>query len=116
MIEAGEVRRHTRRVLKVYAESRRVFAELLTEIIEGLADFTLPEGGLAVWLRLADRVDPEVLPKAAAERRLRVYPGAAFSADGEPVQGLRLGFARLNPAELAQGVARLKLAALRSLR
>jgi len=69
-----------------------------------------------VWLRLAERVDAVALPAAAAERRLRVYPGAAFSADGEPVQGVRLGFARLNASELAQGVARLRQAIDRSLR
>lgn len=116
MIEAGEVRRHTRRVLKVYAERRRVFADLLGRTLGDLAEFTLPEGGLAVWLRLAERVDAVALPAAAAERRLRVYPGAAFSADGEPVQGVRLGFARLNASELAQGVARLRQAIDRSLR
>ncbi len=116
MIEAGEVRRHTRRVLKVYAERRRVFADLLTRSLQGLAEFSLPEGGLAVWLKFADRVDAAALPAAAFERRLRLYPGAAFSADGQPVQGARLGFARLNPAELTQAVGRLRQAVDRSLR
>lgn len=116
MIEAGEVRRHTRRVLKVYAERRRVFAELLAQSLKGLADFSLPEGGLAVWLNFADRVDAAALPAVALERRLRLYGGAAFSADGRPVQGARLGFARLNPAELAQAVARLRQAVDRCLR
>ena len=116
MIEAGEVRRHTRRVLKVYAERRRVFADLLSRSLKGLADFSLPEGGLAVWLNFAGQVDAAALPAAALDRRLRLYGGGAFSADGRPVQGARLGFARLNPQELAQAVARLRQAVDRSLR
>ncbi len=116
MIEAGEVRRHTRRVLKVYAERRQVFAGLLSQALGDLGAFSLPDGGLAIWLTFAAQVDALALPAAAAERKLRLYSGAAFSADGEPVQGLRLGFARLNPAELAQGVARLRQAVDRSLR
>jgi GntR family transcriptional regulator/MocR family aminotransferase len=115
MIEAGEVRRHTRRVLKVYAERRQVFARLLTQSLGGLAEFSLPDGGLAVWLGLADRVNAARLPAAAADLRLRLYSGAAFSADGEAVQGVRLGFARLNTAELTQGVSRLRRAVDRCL-
>jgi GntR family transcriptional regulator/MocR family aminotransferase len=116
MIEAGEIRRHTRRVLKVYAERRRVFADLLSTRLAGLADFSLPEGGLAVWLNLADAVDPAALPAAAAAQKLRVYPGGAFAADGGAVAGVRLGFARLNPAELTQAVSRLRRAIQRCLR
>jgi GntR family transcriptional regulator/MocR family aminotransferase len=116
MIEAGEIRRHTRRVMKVYAERRRVFAGLLSQSLNSLADFSLPDGGLAVWLNFADHVDPAALPAAALAQRLRVYPGAAFAADGAPVRGVRLGYARLNVVELAQAVGRLRRAVDLSLR
>ena len=51
-----------------------------------------------------------VVARAAARLGLRFYPGDAFSMDGCAVAGARLGFARLNAAELEQAVERLRRA------
>jgi GntR family transcriptional regulator/MocR family aminotransferase len=110
MIEAGEIKRHTRRALRVYGERRQAFAGLLREKLAGRAEFKLPDGGLAVWVNFAEGVDPDELAAAALARRLRFYPGAAFAIDGRPVNGARLGYARLNEAELGQAVDRLRRA------
>jgi GntR family transcriptional regulator/MocR family aminotransferase len=107
MIETGEVKRHTRRALKVYGERRRVFAELLQAQLAGQLSFQLPEGGLAIWATVDPQVDLTAVAARAARRGLRFYPGDAFAMDGGAVAGTRLGFARLNPAELAQAVERL---------
>jgi GntR family transcriptional regulator/MocR family aminotransferase len=110
MIEAGEVKRHTRRALKLYGERRRIFAELLRARLGRRLEFQLPDGGLAIWVRVAEEIDLARASKAAARLGLRFYPGDAFSIDGAPVAGARLGFARLNPAELEQAVERLRRA------
>jgi DNA-binding transcriptional MocR family regulator len=53
--------------------------------------FTMPQGGLALWLKLttvrADRV-----AAAAGERGLEISPGPRFSADGTLPYHLRLPF------------------------
>jgi GntR family transcriptional regulator/MocR family aminotransferase len=114
MMVDGEVKRHTRRALKVYAERRRIFADLLAGKLGDALSFSLPDGGLAVWVNFTDRVDIAGLRAAAAERRLRFYPGDAFAMDGAAVRGARLGFARLNAIELGQAVDRLRRAFLAS--
>jgi GntR family transcriptional regulator/MocR family aminotransferase len=110
MIEAGEVKRHTRRALRIYGERRGVFAELLRASLSAYLDFQLPDGGLAIWADVDPSIDLEAVSRAAAPLGLRFYPGGAFAMDGGAVAGARLGFARLNPAELAQAVDRLRRA------
>ena len=110
MIEAGEVKRHTRRAIKLYSERRGVFAELLRDRLGDDMTFQLPDGGLAIWVETAPSLDLQAVSAAAARIGLRFYPGAAFAMDGEPVAGARLGFARLNPVEMAQAVERLRTA------
>ena len=110
MMAAGEIKRHTRRALKTYAERRRIFADLLRQTLGDVLSFSLPDGGLAVWVSFAEQVDIAAVPAAAAQRRLRFYLGDAFDMFGEPVRGARLGFARLNPAELGLAVDRLRQA------
>ena len=110
MIEAGEVKRHTRKALKLYGERRRVFADLLTQKLAGKLSFRLPDGGLAIWVETAPDVDLARTVQAAAGLGLRFYPGDAFAMDGGPVAGARLGFARLNPDELERAVERLRRA------
>jgi len=114
MIEAGEIKRHTRRALKTYAERRQVFAGLLREKLDGLVDFKLPDGGLAVWINFLGDLDAVALAASAAQRRLRFHPGSLFAMDGGAVNGARLGFARLNPTELDTGVERLRQTLVRA--
>jgi len=107
LIEAGEIKRHSRRALKLYDERRRIFADLLRAKLGDHLKFQLPDGGLAIWAETDPAADLNGVAHAAAGLGLRFYPGAAFAMDGGAVAGARLGFARLNPAELEQAVNRL---------
>jgi GntR family transcriptional regulator / MocR family aminotransferase len=109
------VHRHTRKVLKVYAERRALIAQLLREELAEHLHFDLPDGGLAVWARFAPSVDMLRLVDTARRERLQLLPGSAFSLSGRDVQGARLGFASLDELELRRAVQRLR-AALRKLR
>jgi GntR family transcriptional regulator/MocR family aminotransferase len=110
LIAIGEVHRHTRRVLKVYAERRALMDRLLREELDGHIEFDLPDGGLAVWARFRPGVDLVRLAELARHERLHFLPGSAFSISAQPVQGARLGFASLDAAELHRAVQRLRLA------
>jgi len=108
MIEAGEVKRHTRRALKIYGERRRVFSDLLRDRLADQISFRLPDGGLAIWAEVQASTNLAQVCAAAARIGLRFYPGSAFAMDGAAVAGARLGFARLNPDELERAVDRLR--------
>ncbi len=110
LIALGEVHRHTRKVLRVYAERRALIARLLQEELAGHLQFDLPDGGLAVWARVAASINVARLADAARAERLQLLPGGAFSLSGQSVQGVRLGFASLDEAELRRAVQRLRTA------
>lgn len=110
VMQNGTLRSHTRRAMGAYAERRRVFAEALAGTMGGRVSFDVPDGGLALWVRFADDIDPDRLAEAARGRRVTFVPGGAYATRPMRVGAARLGFGRLNPAELALAVRRLRAA------
>jgi 2-aminoadipate transaminase len=69
-----------------------------------------PEGGMFVWARLPDGWDADALLRRALERDVAFVPGYPFFA-GEPDRAtLRFSFTTHAPAEIAEGLARLRAA------
>src|SRR3546814_15155027 len=54
LIASGELRRHIRKSHGIYAARRLAFADALRRHLSDVADFTMPEGGLAFWLQFRD--------------------------------------------------------------
>ncbi|NHQ80940.1 MocR-like pyridoxine biosynthesis transcription factor PdxR [Chromobacterium vaccinii] len=107
LMDNGELKRHLRRAWRVYRERRQTLAEALDRELAGLAEFELPAGGLAVWLRFDPRLDMDRLVADARRHGVKILPGSHFTGDGSPEPGLRLCYADLEGARLRQGVARL---------
>jgi GntR family transcriptional regulator/MocR family aminotransferase len=110
LIADGEMHRHTRKAMRLYAERRLLMAKLLAERFDGRVDFTLPNGGLAIWLKFTDPIDMDELARAARAKGVGILPGSAFSLSGRPIRATRLGFASLNNAELDSATRRLRQA------
>jgi GntR family transcriptional regulator/MocR family aminotransferase len=104
LMETGAIKRHTRHVLKHYAERRTLLAGLLKDHFDGDVDFTLSAGGMAIWVQFLAGVDVGRLAEAAARHKVGLTPGSAFSMSGETIQASRMGFGSLNPAELGRAV------------
>jgi GntR family transcriptional regulator/MocR family aminotransferase len=110
LMASGELHRHIRRALKIYQARRDFTAACLAERLGGRAQFDLPAGGIALWLRFAPWVDMERLVEDCAGQGLRISNGQIFTQDPEPVQALRLGFGHLTERELDSGIQRLAAA------
>jgi GntR family transcriptional regulator/MocR family aminotransferase len=105
LIADGTIRRHARKARRVYHERRDRLAELLERHFAGLADFTLPAGGLAIWLRLRDGVSAETWATNAEKRGLSLLAGIRFDLDtARPPEAFRLGFANLDERELRRAI------------
>ncbi|MDB5820547.1 MAG: Transcriptional regulator, GntR family [Rhizobacter sp.] len=107
LMNDGELHRHARKVIRTYDDRRQLFAELLRRHFGGSIDFNFPEGGLAFWVRFADPAEMARVVSGARSRGVALLPGSAYSATGESTDGVRLGFASLNDAELSEAVKRL---------
>lgn len=110
LMETGAIKRHTRHVLKCYGERRSLMAECLQESFGNDVDFTLPGGGLAIWVCFRNGIDVAALAASAWRRKVVLTPGATFSMVGEAIQATRMGFGSLDPSELGRAIERLSLA------
>jgi 2-aminoadipate transaminase len=99
------------------ATLRRAYGERRDTLVEGLAaalppgsTHTRPDGGMFVWARLPDGWDAEPLLARALEHDVAFVPGAPFFAGPPDRAAMRLSFTAHPPAEIADGLARLRAA------
>jgi GntR family transcriptional regulator/MocR family aminotransferase len=109
LIDSGEVRRHVRKVTQIYAQRRKAFAVTLRELA-GWADFDIPDGGLAFWLRFSNLKALDRIESRAAGLGVWVAPSKSFAARKDAPRGLRLGFASLTEQESRDAIRRLRTA------
>lgn len=111
LLTDGTIARHARKARRIYQARRDCLAELLTERFPAHAEFALPAGGLAIWLRLKRGASAAAWSANAARHGLSVLPGVDFDLDAvRPPEAFRLGFAALDERELAQAVDMLERA------
>jgi len=109
LIANGELRRHTRKAWRVYADRRHAFAALLDAHLGDQVKFAVPDGGLAFWVKF--RGDIDAIEDRARAQGLRFASHHSFMARDTADKGLRLGFASLDEAEAARAVSALAEAA-----
>lgn len=111
LLASGDIRSHTKKVMKVYTERRNLLANLLEAHFDGWLSFELPVGGLAVWATCVRDVDMQALQRAATQEGVRFLSADSFSLDAQPVAALRLGFGSMNTDEMTLAVKGLRRAA-----
>lgn len=95
---------------QAYRARLRSLVDALRKHLGGQASFVEPQGGLFLWLRLADHIDTAALFQAAVAHNVIYVPGKAFYAHHPDQQCLRLSFAAPSEDEVATGIARLQAA------
>lgn len=109
-IVAGHFGRHLRRMRSIYAERLSVLIESARRDLSGLLDVSSVEAGLQTAGWLCDGIDGESAARAAAERGVEVTPLGRYSRTRMKRQGLQLGFAAFDAAEIRRGVRDLAVA------
>lgn len=107
LIADGEVQRQVRRVRKAYHARRDVLAAALRAQLGDAVDFTIPGGGMALWLSARADVSIAAWEREAAAHGVQFQPGRRFAFDGRERQQLRLGFAGLDERKLREAARRL---------
>lgn len=105
LISDGTLRRHARKARRVYHARRDYLYGLLKRHFSKCAEFVLPAGGLAIWLRLNPGFHAETWARNAADLGLSVLPGAHFTLKpAEAPEAFRLGFATLSEDEISEAI------------
>lgn len=109
-ITAGHFGRHLRRMREVYAERLSVLIDSAQQRLAGLLEISNIEAGLQTVGWLCDGIDAESAAKNAATRGVEVTPLRRYSRGRMVQEGLQLGFAAVDVAEIRRGVRELAVA------
>jgi GntR family transcriptional regulator / MocR family aminotransferase len=109
-ITAGHFARHLRRMRQVYASRLSALLDGARRHLAGLLDVSQVEAGLQTAGWLARGLDGASVARAAAARGVQVTPLDEYCLRPLPRQGLQLGFAAVDEAEIERGVRELAVA------
>jgi GntR family transcriptional regulator/MocR family aminotransferase len=110
LIEDGELERHVARVRRVYAHRREILASSLRQTFGEDVEFTLPPGGMALWVRLRMPVNVDGWARRSVQYGVSWYTGQRYAFDEKPKPFARFSFAWLNERELPEAVKRMAAA------
>ncbi|MBE9598625.1 PLP-dependent aminotransferase family protein [Pedobacter sp. MC2016-24] len=108
ILNDGTIQRYIRKALPVYEERRNLFCGLLNSELEGVVNFTIPEGGMTVWTTFDKSIDLEKLSVNAYQKGLSISNGKLHRYANYNVNGARLGFASSSCDDLIRSVNILK--------
>lgn len=94
-------------LVKTYTSRRDAMLEALDEFFPDEAEWTRPQGGFFVWVKLPEFIDTTEMLADAISQKVAFIPGRAFFADGRGANFMRLAFCFPNEEEIREGVRRL---------
>lgn len=103
----GLMVRHLKRVRRVFRARRDAMAEALHRYFPRDSRWSVPEGGLSIWVTLPDDMDTRDLLALAQDKGVQFLPGAIFYFTGVTHNSMRLSFATENEAVIDAGIRTL---------
>ena len=105
--QPGALDFHLARLRSAYVRRRDAMLAALARHLPSGSEWSRPDGGLFLWVRLPEPIDTVELLAIAARRKIAFVPGAPFWV-GRPVTNtLRLNFSNASEERIAEGIARL---------
>lgn len=102
---SGRLAEHLERVRELGAERLRAVLAACERYLPQGTEWTRPEGGMSLWVRLPEGVDTEALLPRAEREGVTYLPGRHFAVTQPEPNALRLSFGGLPPAVIDAGVA-----------
>lgn len=102
LIREGAVKKHIRKATVHYKHKRDFVYELLKKHMAGIADFTLPEGGLAFWIVPKAQLDWDVVTALLLEKNIKIIHPKQYSQN--KINGFRLSYGALSEEQLEQSI------------
>ncbi|WAC39655.1 PLP-dependent aminotransferase family protein [Pedobacter sp. SL55] len=98
MIAEGDMHRHLKKSLKVYQERRDHCCKLIETLFGNKVSFTIPKGGLAVWLRWNIPISLMQLSKICKQHQLFIPKNLLYQ--NRKTTAIRIGFGNLTIDEM----------------
>jgi 2-aminoadipate transaminase len=90
-----------------YDKQRTAMIAALRKYFPEGVDFTLPEGGMFLWVMLPEGISTMKLFDIAIQKKVAFVPGNPFYTDGRETNTLRLNFSCVDENLIDEGIKRL---------
>jgi 2-aminoadipate transaminase len=98
---------HKEKIKKLYKHKRDLMLDSMEKYLPKGVNWTRPEGGLFLWVRLPENMDSKILLKKAIDKKVAFVPGNTFSTDGNIINAMRLNFSNASDENIVEGIKRL---------
>ena len=110
-VTVGRYQAHLHRSCQIFRKRRDVMVSAIKRYLPTSVHFDMPQGGLFIWLSLANGLTSEELLPFAREEGVDFAPGSPFFPEEiESSNWLRLNFVVQAPNEIEEGINRLSKA------
>jgi len=98
---------HIDKIRAIYKRRRDLMIEMIKQEFPNNVKYTLPQGGLFIWVTLPENVDATELLKIAIENKVAFVPGNSFFPNGGHTNHFRLNFSNMTENKIIEGIKRL---------
>jgi len=107
-IEKGYLHSHIQSIIDLYRPRRDAMLQALAAHMPKGVRWTVPEGGMFIWVTFAETMDTDELFKQAIEKKVAFIPGSNFYPKGiNRKHELRLNFSYPNEDNIHEGIRRI---------
>ncbi len=108
-LDRGLLPAHLQRIAAIYRERLDAMLAAMAKHFPADCRYTVPEGGLFLWVELAGDIDAtRLLERAVAEEKVAFVPGAPFCVHAEDGRScMRLNFSNSGPKQITTAIERL---------
>lgn len=97
---------HLKKLQIVYNKKCNLMLEEMDKHFSRDCKWTIPDGGMFIWVTLPERLDMPSFVKKAIEHKVAVVPGNAFyDDDSKECQSFRMNFSMPSDEQIIKGVA-----------
>jgi 2-aminoadipate transaminase len=107
-MEKGLMREHIKKIINFYRPRRDAMLEALQQHMPEAVSWTIPEGGMFIWVSFDNGVDTDALFERAIEQKVAFIPGSKFYPEGtQKTNEMRLNFSYSSVGQIHEGIKRL---------
>jgi len=103
-LQHNDLDAHIKWITGLYRERRDHMMELIDREFPKAAHYTVPRGGLFIWLELPKNKDSRELLRRALAKKVAFIPGGSFYPSGVKNNELRLNFSNMSHEDIEKGM------------
>jgi 2-aminoadipate transaminase len=103
----NELDEHLTKIRELYRSQARAMVDAMKEFFPDGVEFTIPEGGMFLWVTLPEGIFAMDLFDKALEQNVAFVPGDPFYAESGKRSTLRLNFTNADEETIRSGIKRL---------